>query len=677
MCGIAGYVRTGPPERTAETVERMLASLAHRGPDDAGITLIRRADADAIDLSCAGTAAAIAALPRAGGSVFEHDLALGHRRFSIVDLTPGAHQPFWSAERDVCIVLNGEIYNYVELRQELEAGGARFRTRSDTEVLVEAYRRWGVGCFERCAGFWAVVLYDARRRAVLLARDRIGKAPLYVAQRAGALWFASEIKSLFAGAGRTGFAAREQAVADFIALGCRDIDHETFYEGITSFPSAAYAWLEPDGTYAAHPYWQVPTTRLAERDITPGAAAAGLRERLAEALRIRLRADVPVALGLSGGMDSSALAALAASAGLRITAYTIAFPRSSADELPYARAVQRHYPSLIEQRVVEQPLTDFFDAADAYVAHMDEPFHSPNMLTNQRVFRRMADDGSRACVDGGGGDEVLAGYPGVTYMPFLEELLRRGDLRRLHRECVAFSEAPVQPFGPAYWRRLGALLRYATRRRLPARVVWAWHARRDAQLAAAGVRLGRQPRAMPNSDLARILIEKMTHWQMNYWMRSGNLSSMGVPLEVRNPFLDHRVVEYAYRLPLTYLVRDGWLKWILRVATADLLPAEVVWRPNKMGLPLPLPEWLAASRACFCSAIEGLDCPYVDARRLAAEYDRLRQHDATQLWRIMSVCLWWKRCVLGEPLDAGQAAPRGSRSRPWASAQEALRPARC
>ena len=219
--------------------------MRHRGPDDEGITLIDPERDVHQDLLTENSARSLQGYERAGEAKdIQHRIGIGHRRFSIVDISSAGHQPFWSSESKVCVAFNGEIYNYVELREELKQKGFRFHTASDTEVLAMAYRAWGVKCFQRFNGFWAVSLYDQERRQMLLARDRIGKAPLYVTRDDRGLYWASEIKGLFAMLGSSQFIVHEQAVVDFLKWYRRDLFHETFYKGISSFPNAAYAWVE-------------------------------------------------------------------------------------------------------------------------------------------------------------------------------------------------------------------------------------------------------------------------------------------------------------------------------------------------------------------------------------------------------------------------------------------------
>jgi asparagine synthase (glutamine-hydrolysing) len=645
MCGISGYFLTNTVETSVEKILRMTRIIAHRGPDDEGLTLISPESSHAIDLTTADSAKGVPHYQCAeADNRAPHRIAFGARRFSIVDISPAGHQPFWSHDRRVCVAFNGEIYNYVELRQELETLGHGFYTNSDTEVLVESYKRWGADCFRRFNGFWALSLYDMEKRAMLLARDRHGKAPLYITKTPNGLLWSSEIKGIFAAMGSSDYAVRDQAVSDFILHGWRDVFHETFYDGIATFPNGAYAWIEPDGGYRPQKYWMLPQQRMKERDVSPDEAIEKFRDLLDDAIKIRLRADVPVGFELSGGMDSSAIVGLAAQTRIALHAFTVSFSGTGYDEEPFARKLVERYQDHINYTVLQPPEDDLFEQADEYIKLMEEPFHSPNMLTNQGIWREMSKAGIRVSMNGAAGDEVLAGYAGDYYIPYLRSLLREKRFSRFTKEFISFSEHRPGYFGIDYLRRIYRLL--PARLRVLSNSPTAIPSSADPFIKPSQV----QDLAGPSWNIHQRLIDNMGDWRMNYWLRSGNQSSMGVPVEVRAPFLDYRVVDFAFTLPVSYLIRDGWLKWILRESVKDVLPPEVVWRRNKLGFPFPYTEWLLASRKRFFAMIGSLDCPYIDLPNLHAAYSDLSRHNPVYLWRIMSVALWWKKMVQGDRL---------------------------
>jgi asparagine synthase (glutamine-hydrolysing) len=663
MCGIAGYIRfaqAGEKVTSARLVAQMTRSLRHRGPDDEGLTLIDSHSGHAMDLATDATASAVPPMASASPApALPHNIALGQCRFSIVDLSPAGHQPFWSADRGICVIFNGEIYNHIELRRELERLGHHFRSECDTEVLVEAYRQWGTACFSRFIGFWAIALYDKRRRAVLLGRDRLGKAPLYTASRGGTLWFASEVPPILAAVDSGTFGIRKQAVADFLAHGWRDVGHQTFYDGIDTFPSACYAWVGHDGTFQPESYWRLPGRRLTERQLPVGEATAEFRRLLDEAVLIRLRADVPIGCELSGGLDSSCIVASAASAGRHIRAYTVSFPNSPFDEEPYARQVALRYREQIDYTVLHPVTEDFWAKADEYVARIAEPFHAPNILTNRSIWHAMARDGIRVSLNGAAGDESWGGYFNDYYEPYLRHVAAQGDLTQLVRNCALFGDTPHAPWSPTFLRRLRGAL--GNCRGPSSGYFTSSFGSRPHRLPDElnPIRLNRRHSAGPARDLEHMLVDHMGTWRMNYWLRVGNTNYMSVPMEVRCPFLDHRLVEFAFTVPVTYLIRDGWLKWLPRTAMSCRLPLDVARRKRKMGFPFPFQRWAVDSRGRFFQLIAGLDCPFIDGRRLWSVYDALANTNPLFLWRIMSLCLWWKKCVLGESLSEGPQLARG------------------
>jgi asparagine synthase (glutamine-hydrolysing) len=445
MCGISGYFSHSGITDDTGTLRAMNRALSHRGPDGEGLFFLRRDTGETRSFVFGRTPLTPAALPewRADCRI-PHDAAFGHRRFAILDLSPGGHQPFLSEDGACALSFNGEIYNYVELRRELEGAGFAFRTAGDAEVLLNAYRHWGVDGFGRMNGFWALALWDGKRKQVLLARDRLGKAPLYVAHTRGRLWWSSEIKGLMAALGREAFAPRPEAASLFLRAGLRDWGNRTFFQGIATFPAASHAWIESNGEMDPHRFWRPPQKRLRPSDLGEKEAVAELKARLQTAVEIRLRADAPVGLELSGGLDSSAIAAACASARggetPRLSAFTVGFPGTSWDEEPFARKVAGHWPSRFDFQVLTPNFGDVLGGLDNFQSGMDEPFHSPNMVLNQEIWRRMASAGIRVSLNGAGGDEVFAGYGSEYFGAFVRSLLAQGRIGATVREMSQFSE---------------------------------------------------------------------------------------------------------------------------------------------------------------------------------------------------------------------------------------------
>ena len=525
MCGISGYFAYSALVEETKQLRAMNRAVAHRGPDGEGMAFIRSDGGAPPSLFLGDKTSMTPDLPEWRSDLrITHDLAFGHRRFAIIDLSPGGHQPFATNDGSLVLEFNGEIYNYLELREELRRAGRVFATRSDAEVLMHAYQQWGTECFAKLRGFWALALWDARRNALLLSRDRIGKAPLYYARQGGRLWWCSEIKGLQAAAvGCHAFPPRMEAVAQFIRAGLRDVGDETFFEGIRTFPRASYAWVKPDGSFVPQSFWSLPETRVSARDLGQRDAVEGLTARLQSAVQVRLRSDAPIGLELSGGLDSSALAALASEARGRVAtsleAFTVSFPGTAWDEAPYARQVASHLSGEVNLNELPPENSLVLEHLARFQTGMDEPFHSPNMILNQEIWRRMASLGIRVSLNGAGGDEVFAGYGSEYFGPYVRQLLVSGRLPQAWRELLRYSERKdngVKPWLRELWLLLPDGWKQGIRSSGPS-------PENDP------LRLNHASLPSASDSFAHRMLDHLTDFKMNYWLRSGNTSCMGVP----------------------------------------------------------------------------------------------------------------------------------------------------
>jgi asparagine synthase (glutamine-hydrolysing) len=631
MCGLTGVIDLSLTPVDPCLVLAMTDTVRHRGPDDEGYVVIDQRTSQSVEFSGKDSPPETRArfpLASERSQGFAGNIGLGHRRFSIIDLTSGGHQPFFDQNRRCCAVFNGEIYNYVEVRATLEGLGVAFRTQSDTEVLVEAYKAWGTDCFSRLNGFWAIALYDFARRELILCRDRIGKKPLYWTRCGSRIYFASEIKALLAvpEVDRRK-KVNEAAIQPWLACALRDVDDATFFEGVYSLPAGSWAVVDerfPDG---ATSFWSVPRERLSEADVDPREAAETLRELLIDATRIRLRADVPWCVELSGGMDSSALAAIAAGLSPEpITTYTVRFEDPAHNEEPFARSVAQAIGA--DYRVVDSPLERFWPQIDAFTRLHEEPYHSPVLQTNQVIWTLMRAQGTKVSLNGAAGDELFGGYSRYFYLAQIDNA-RRGRLRQLLANEIGWSEAPLS------WRPTGIpVVRLA--RHVALRALFSRGSEMSRMDTAAS---GRGERAPLFPSLDDTLYEDMTRTLMPYWLRSGDKDYMGIPFEVRAPFLDYRVIEFAMRLPTTLLIRDGWHKWILRKALEGVVPDDVLWRPKKMGFPFPLAQFYSDGAPIIAAIRRGASNPFVDASSLEA--------GGHASWYALSFALWYERFFNG------------------------------
>ena len=622
MCGIVGF--RGRPD--SALLRRMADSLRHRGPDDEGF--------------------------------FENDdVSLGHRRLSIIDLA-GGHQPMSNEDGSLRLVYNGEVYNYRELRSELAGRGHRFRTDSDSEVIVHAYEEWGCEAFSRFNGMWALALADLAGRKLILARDHFGIKPLYYAATPGRFLFGSEIKALLQDPDLvTG--PNEQMLYEYLAHGFHDHAPQTFFEGVLHLPAATYAVVDETGT-GLTAYW---TPKLR----TDGDANPATFQRLfREAVRRRLVSEVPVGACLSGGLDSTAIVRLmngllededrdAGSLGNRLETFSAVFDNDPIDERDYiAEAVAG---TRAASTFIHPTPHEFVGELEAFVWHQDEPIVSTGPYAQWAVMRG-ASEKVKVLLDGQGGDELLAGY--VPYhLVYLRQLLRERRYGLLVKEAVASRDV----LWPLVKRRLKA--RKRTRRVAERSLI------RDSFRTTV-----REPKdTRPQDNLKERLVQDLTVYSLPCLLRYEDRNSMAFSMESRVPYLDQELVEYILALPPRAMIRDGWSRIILREAMRGILPERIRQRRWKVGFTTPEIRWLQNRRAAFGSLMASplfqsrkyWDGPaMLEAFRGACEG---RLDNSMLFWRAINTELWLR--IFFKPDGSVQRTPPASHTktadRAWAA----------
>lgn len=634
MCGIAGYWQQQGAAGNG-TLSAMTDLLAHRGPDDEGYWLwdqsAQKGRAFRGNSSATGLPGRLSSFRETPETL--HHLAFGHRRFSIIDLSVAGHQPM--QVQDTVLLYNGEIYNFQALRAELENLGHTFFSRTDAEVVIRAYLQWGKDCFSRFRGFFALALFDMRKNTLLLARDPLGKAPLYLMRRPGACYFASDIKPLLVACPEEREQVRRGAVAEYIGHSLRDVGNRTFWENITTLPAAS--WLQIDlktgeSTHAV--YWSIPEQRLSSKDITLQYAAIQLRDLLSQSLQRRLIAERQVGFTLSGGLDSSALLALYGQApdAPKMPVFTVQFADPKYDETGFARQVIRRYPDHFEHIIVDGGARTLSDEWNTFFEIQEEPFHDPALFTDFYQQRFLKASGVDINLNGAGGDELLAGYP--AYYP-------------LHMRWLW-----QQSWGK--WPEIIADAR-GVFENIPLADLWTilkkkWGAHADSQADYFLRSPAKQTFAM-SKDFSESMRQRMGEGLMYYWMRSQHKNFMHLPVEPRLPYLDVDLVDFCFTLPPDYLIRGGWTKYLLRHAVADILPPEIVWRKRKMGFPFDTKTWLMqqeqALRQLFRRDMEN---PWINVPAVLKYYPALLKNDPQLLWRLVCLHLWYLKMIRNESL---------------------------
>jgi asparagine synthase (glutamine-hydrolysing) len=642
MCGIAGIVAADAlgPEDCGRAIA-MRDVIAHRGPDDAGLHLDGQA-------------------------------ALGHRRLSIVDLAAG-HQPLANEDDSIWIVFNGEIYNHAELRPLLESAGHRYRTRSDTETIVHAYEQWGDACVERFRGMFAFALWDARRRRLLIARDRLGIKPLYWARVGDRLLFGSEIKSLLA-SGLITPRANDQALPEL--LGTRYLSGtETLFEGIHRL-MPGHTLVFENGGVRIRQYWEIPVGRPAEHMTVARETEVVERFRtlLEEAVRVRLMADVPLGMFLSGGLDSSAIAALMAGMIDRpLQTFSVAFKQRAFSELDYARQVSTAIKADAHEIVIDDQ--DFFGALPKLIWHEDEPIAHPSSVPLYFVSE-LASQHVKVVLTGEGSDELLAGYGKYPRALVNWRAAKAyGVVPDALRTWVSKALVPSLP---------GRLARYAKRSflsmpRTPEAMFFdnfasIGLARQRTLLTTPYAAMATPDRAYgasrafydaPNGSstvLDRLLYADMKTYLVELLMKQDQMS-MAASIESRVPFLDHHLVEFAATLPPRLKLRGFKTKWILREAVKGILPHEILTR-RKMGFPVPFALWMKEGWGSVARDVlldrrtreRGIIDPgAVD--RLLVTHASGEQEGGDAIWSLLNLELWYRTHIDGEGVQSLVGSP--------------------
>ncbi|MCX8022636.1 MAG: asparagine synthase (glutamine-hydrolyzing) [Syntrophorhabdaceae bacterium] len=623
MCGIGGVVDLEKRAVEPETLLLMSKAISHRGTDDEGYILISTltsgyrtyAGEDSV-LEIKGEMPVLNKGANTGGM----DVGLCHRRFSIIDLSFRGHQPFMDWEKRCSIVFNGEIFNYLELREELERRGHKFFSSSDTEVIAEAYKEWGPDSFGLLNGFWAIALFDFKNSSLILSRDRLGKKPLYWTKKGGRIYFASEIKAILQvpELKRGTVKVNEEVAYYWLEYGFRDFIDATFFDDIYSLPPASWTYVDNDFPNNMRFYWGIPERRMKEREIPVDEASSRLKEIIKDAVKIRLRADVPWSIELSGGLDSSSIVAIASQiAQNRPHVITVRFPEEEWNEEPYARSIAQNLN--VDYHVIDPPIANAWQQLMAFTYLHEEPYHSPNLRVFQLYWSIMRSQGTKISLQGTGGDELFAGYN--YYFPLaLIDGVKGFDITGVIKNLLKWTE---------YRQGVHANMRlifYFLRTLLP----WVRVKHRFKNFIRIKPPEGK---GIPFKSFQDALLSDMTRTKMRYWLLSFDKNSMGIPIEVRSPLLDYRVVDFAMSLPLSYLIKDGWHKWILRKTMEDVLPKDVVWREKKMGFPFPYERFISESNEIINLIMKEAHNPYLDFSRQELFRDN---------WYVISFILWYE-----------------------------------
>ncbi len=642
MCGIAGFV-TVQPSDSPSVIERMTDTIRHRGPDDSG---------------------------------FYRDpcASLGFRRLSIIDVA-GGHQPMANEDASLFIVFNGEIFNHADLRPSLVQAGHRYSNRSDTETILHSYEQYGPACLLRLRGMFAFAIWDKTARKLFCARDRLGKKPFYYYWDGRTFAFASEIKALLEHPAVSP-QFEDALLPEYLAFGYVS-DHRTLFRGIFKLMPGHHLTLDLSSASPqpeVRQYWDIPDPQPETRDDSSWISEC--RERLEQTVCMRLMSDVPLGMFLSGGVDSSAIAALMKrNFSGPVKTFAVGYPEAEFSELSYARHVSQAIGT--EHHEVVVGMEDFFNALPRLIWHEDEPIAWPSSVSLYFVSR-LAREHVTVVLTGEGSDEMFGGYaryrfyamnqrwlpfyrllPGalrsavrshVATSPLLSSTLRR----KLQHTFVGRGEDLESLYLDNFYSAFSAAQQRALFKRLPTTSPYAgfrqyWDSKPHL------------------SALPRLLFADQKTYLVELLMKQDQMS-MATSVESRVPFLDHEFVEFSTRVPQHMKLRGGEGKYILKKAIEGIIPHEIIYR-KKMGFPTPLRQWLRDPRAAglyqILRAKGGLLASYIDPAALdTLLHSQLSgSHDATdRIWRLLTLQLW------------GDMFLTGKREERWEGALAAARP---
>jgi asparagine synthase (glutamine-hydrolysing) len=633
MCGILAVIHKSRNAslKQEKLLEAALDLLEHRGPDDRG--------------------------------VWHHAHAwLGHRRLAIIDLSPGGRQPMTDPETGVTITFGGEIYNYLELREELRRLGHRFRTRSDTEVLLHTYLAWGHKCLGRLNGMWHFVIWDPRDGTAFVARDRFGVKPCYYALIGGRLVVASEPKAILA-IEPTLCRVNRSALCTFLVRCTLYSGTRSLYDGVSVLPPAHYAVFDvAAGSFTTTCYW-VPPPEATDSKPVEFDLVAGL---IADSVRLRMRSDVPVGLTLSGGLDSSTILTEAVKHANRLTAFTSigrdVAPERDVSEESWARLAAAPFAN-VELQTVDAAGEDWIETLRQIAWHVDGPSHAPWVFPLWRIMERARAAGIPVLLEGQGADELLAGYIQYAALDVLEALskalrqhvpaLWSGFARALvgyartftpTRLGLSIMRAQFPGLLPTYRRHFGPL---GTLRR-------DFLAEYDAPIRAArGSRVHTQ------------LLDDLQYDILPDLLQYGEAVGMAHAIESRFPFLDYRLVEMCISLPMSAKVADGQTKRLLRAMLHRAGLPRIAERRDKTAFPNPVSSWLAARNGELARQIllapgarihEFCD-PRGLARLIRMHLRGINKMTGFHLYRLVSTEIWLQQCI-GHPMSVSGRSPR-------------------
>jgi len=649
MCGICGIVsRTDRIE--FDVIRRMNDEISHRGPDDEGFLAFNSGSKKILSPRKNNLSSAVS-------DKNKFNLYLGHRRLSIIDTSKCGHQPFKDPTRKYYIVFNGEIYNYIELKETLVQKGYKFSSHTDTEVLLYLYIEYGEKCLELLNGMWSFVILDRKKNILFGSRDRFGVKPFYYFFDRNFFIFSSEIKSLIR-APQIKREINDEAAFDYLTIGRMIDDRSTLFKNIFELEPSSFFTLDLDNfIFNRQKYYKLDFTEEWERfDKTKCKIyIEQIREKIFDAVNIRLRSDVKVGSCLSGGVDSSAIVCVINSllkehkieqVGDLQKVFTSAFPGTAIDETNWASLVVNSTKS--EWFKTFPKSNELLDDLEKLIYVQDVPFGSTTIYSQYRVMKLASENGVKVLLDGQGGDELFTGYV-YFFRSYFNEMIRNKDIRSLINEFRNIRNSPVSKTEllkaltmsfaklsfPVSLKRKLLNLRVNENRLLNKNFYRNYESRLE---------LGR---FIERTELNYALYEQFTRTSLKELLRFEDRNSMNFSIEARTPFADDvNLIEYVFKIPSSYKIRDGWTKYLLRESMRGIIPDPIRERKDKLGFATPEYHWMNDIKdnlkIYFTSDLD----KYFDTSEILKNWDSIFTNQAktgfTTIWRFINFAMWKK-----------------------------------
>ncbi len=595
MCGISGIINQTQREVNIDEIKKINNLISHRGPDDEGV-------------------------------YFSDNFAFGHRRLSILDLSSDGHQPMHYLGK-YTITYNGEVYNYLEIKEELLAYGYKFSSRTDTEVILASYDRWGEDCVEKFNGMWAFAIYDKEKNIIFCSRDRFGIKPFYYTQVDNKFIFGSEIKQLLEFYSKR--YVNKNILMDYLIIGYEDHTNETFFENIFKLEQSHNLIYDlSTHTYKIDKYYDIVLDNNIKK-LNEDESVKLYGEKLRDAINLRLRSDVKVGTCLSGGLDSSSIGAIASPLYFQNShqAFMAIHAKSTQhnnDESKFANHVAQYCG--IDLKITEPSKEEFLDSIDEIVYTQEEPFGGPSISMQYFVMKKAKEEGCKVMLDGQGGDETLLGYE--RYYPAY--LMRLGILDMLKALFLSSRRSKLT------LKQILGYMVYFTNPKIRLKRLM----KKNNFLKEEYIDLISRKMVDRNSknylDIFKLQYDEIYHTQMPHLLKYEDKNAMRNSIETRLPYVDFKVLETAISLRHNFKIKNGWTKYILRKSVNKLLPDDIVWRKNKFGFEAPTEIWLRSIKGELTRYIKNSEILQCISKK---EID-INSLDEKQIWKLFNIAKW-------------------------------------